>query len=98
MIMLCYKTRAMGFVGAVDDSLENPVSKLLAQLHDGVQLVVDALRNYSLAYEALGGMRGMFLLHRDEMRANTLLDQIESAMESINTLQIDVMLDNQEPI
>ena len=32
------------------------------------------------------------------MRANTLLDQIESAMESINTMQIDVMLDNQGPI
>lgn len=60
MIMLCYKTRAMGFVGAVDDGRESPASKLLSQLQDGLGLILDALRNYSLAYEALGGMRGMF--------------------------------------
>ena len=58
MIMLSYKTRAMGFGGVVDSVRGNPALKLLAQVHDGVQMVLDALRNYSLAYEALGGQRG----------------------------------------
>jgi hypothetical protein len=56
MIMLSYKTRAMGFMGVVEDS---PAKKLLEQLGDGLQLVLDALKNYSMAYEALGGQRGM---------------------------------------
>jgi hypothetical protein len=57
MIMLSYKTKAMGFVGMIDGK-SSPSLKLLEQLQDGLQLVVDALKNYSIAYEALGGMRG----------------------------------------
>ena len=61
MIMLCYKTRAMGFIGAVStEGKDSPSARLLAQLHEGLQMVLDALRNYSMAYEALGGMRGAF--------------------------------------
>lgn len=60
MIMLSYKTRAMGFIGFLDDGTESPAKKLLGQLGDGLQMVLDALRNYSLAYEALGGQRGEF--------------------------------------
>lgn len=60
MIMLCYKTRAMGFIGALgSEGKDSPSARLLAQLHEGLQMVLDALRNYSMAYEALGGMRGM---------------------------------------
>lgn len=63
MIMLCYKTRAMGFIGAVSaEGKDSPSARLLAQLHEGLQMVLDALRNYSMAYEALGGMRGMLVL------------------------------------
>lgn len=60
MIMLSYKTKAMGFIGAVsNEGKDSPSARLLAQLQDGLQLVLDALKNYSMAYEALGGMRGM---------------------------------------
>jgi len=68
MIMLSYKTRAMGFMGAVGDST---AKKLLAQLGEGLQLVLDALKNYSMAYEALGGQR----------------DQIQLASNAVNNMQ-----------
>jgi hypothetical protein len=59
MIMLSYKTRAMGYVGAVStEGKDTPSARFLAQLQEGLQMVLDALRNYSKAYEALGGMRG----------------------------------------
>lgn len=56
--MMSYKTRAMGFMGVLEDS---PAKRLLGQLGDGLQLVLDALKNYSRAYEALGGQRGLHL-------------------------------------
>lgn len=60
MIMLSYKTKAMGFINEVgNEGKYNPTARLLAQLQEGLQLVLDALENYSMAYEALGGMRGM---------------------------------------
>jgi len=65
MIMLSYKTRAMGF-GLGDGNVA--AERLLGQLHDGLQLVLDALKNYSMAYEALGGQR----------------DQIQLAAEAVN--------------
>jgi hypothetical protein len=57
MIMLSYKTRAMGFPGNGEAA-----GRLLLQLGEGLQLVLDALKNYSLAYEALGGQRGRFFM------------------------------------
>ena len=63
MIMLCYRTKAMNVMGAVStEGKDSPAARLLAQLHEGLQMVLDALRNYSMAYEALSGMRGMLLL------------------------------------
>ena len=60
MIMLSYKTKAMAFIGAASNEMKDSRSeRLLAQLQEGLQLVLDALKNYSIAYEALGGMRGM---------------------------------------
>lgn len=56
LIMLSYKTKAMGFVGSMEG--QSPSMKLLEQLHDGLQLIVGALKRYSIAYEALGGMKG----------------------------------------
>jgi hypothetical protein len=69
MIMLSYKTRAMGFG---DGNGNGAAGRLLGQLHEGLQLVLDALRNYSLAYEALGGQR----------------DQIQAAADSVNNMTI----------
>lgn len=72
LIMLGYKTRAMGFASAPTGSenmkmegkekAENPAQKLLAQLREGLDMILGALRNYGCAYEALGGMRGMLAL------------------------------------
>jgi hypothetical protein len=55
MIMLSYKTRAMGF--GMGEGSGGAAGRLLAQLREGLGLVLDALRNYGLAYEALGGQR-----------------------------------------
>ncbi|KAH7411392.1 C6 zinc finger domain-containing protein [Cadophora sp. MPI-SDFR-AT-0126] len=82
LIMLSYKTKAMGFAGPLhntnptpntnaspnhshngvsgnggDAGKENQAQKLLGQLSEGLQMILAALRNYSIAYEALGGMR-----------------------------------------
>ncbi|KAH9213605.1 hypothetical protein DL95DRAFT_390395 [Leptodontidium sp. 2 PMI_412] len=81
LIMLSYKTKAMGFAGplnnnatntpnnnngtgtnnggnsGIDAGKENQAQKLLGQLSEGLQMILGALRNYSFAYEALGGMR-----------------------------------------
>lgn len=63
-IMLSYKTKELRSVGAaaIDEQRSLAQMKMLAQLYSGLQLVLEALRNYSIAYEALGGMRGM--LHK----------------------------------
>ena len=60
--MLSYKTKAMGFAGTGDSGREESAVKLLGQLSEGLQMVLGAIRNYSIAYEALGGMSGMFCL------------------------------------
>lgn len=60
--MLSFKTKAMGFAGTLGDGREEPAMKLLAQLSDGLQMILAAVKNYSIAYEALGGMTGMFPL------------------------------------
>lgn len=59
MIMLSYKMQALGLMGPLDDGSDLRAKRLLKQLRDGLQLVLDALKNYAIAYEALGGMRGM---------------------------------------
>jgi hypothetical protein len=61
MIMLSYKTRAMGFGSVEGTNGEQHVDRLLCQLREGLGLVLNALRNYSVAYEALGGMRGKLI-------------------------------------
>ncbi len=50
----------MGFVGAVSESKDSAAIKLLEQLSEALQMVLGALKNYSIAYEALGGMSGTF--------------------------------------
>lgn len=74
LIMLSYKTKAMGFAGPLSNNSngnknddgngakENQAQKLLGQLSEGLHMILGALRNYSVAYEALGGMRGLFFL------------------------------------
>lgn len=60
LIMLSYMTKAMGFVGAISESRDSAAMKLLEQLSEALKMVLGALKNYSMAYEALGGMSGTF--------------------------------------
>ena len=60
MLMLYYKTRTMNGSSLVDNGSDPLVSSVLDQLLQGLQKVVGALQNYSICFEALGGMRGLF--------------------------------------
>ncbi|CZR50274.1 uncharacterized protein PAC_00146 [Phialocephala subalpina] len=93
MIILSYKIIAMGFVGDVKGE-NSPAVEMLAQLRDGLQMILAALKNYSIAYEALGGMRGNSQNHSEGEKRTKLtrycpLDQIEIAVNSMNTLRVD---------
>lgn len=51
----------------------DPVKKLLGRLEEGLYMILGALRNYSIAYEALGGMR----------------DQIEIAARNVGNMEFE---------
>jgi hypothetical protein len=50
--------------------LTGPLQNIMSKLEEGLGMVLGALRNYAIAYEALGGMR----------------DQIEVAVESVGSM------------
>ena len=58
MIMLSYKAQSLGFLTTSDDGRSMNQGNMLAQLQKGLGAILDALSNYSLAYEGLSGMRG----------------------------------------
>jgi hypothetical protein len=59
MVMLGYKAKAKELVdGVPGDRTESAVKRMLAQLQGGLTMILDALQNYTIAYEALAGMRG----------------------------------------
>ncbi|RFU30814.1 hypothetical protein B7463_g5521, partial [Scytalidium lignicola] len=76
MVMLSYKMQALGLMGPLDDGSNLRAKRLLVQLRDGLQLIFNALRNYSIAYEALGGMR----------------DQVKEAVDSVSSVYKDISL------
>lgn len=64
------------------------VDNMIAQLQGGLRSISSTLENYATAFEALGGMRGMFFVHLSATypvatRANhaCLPDQIRSVIE-----------------
>lgn len=66
LLMLCFKARAFHKYSAVDGSASTPsagtdTSSLMGfmnELQQSLRLVVKCLANYSIAFEALQGMRG----------------------------------------
>lgn len=58
MIMLCHKTLAIKKISSFEDGIRGRTDKLLLQLNEGIKMILDALENYSMANEALTGMRG----------------------------------------
>jgi hypothetical protein len=55
LLMIRHRAESMGSSSPTDNPM---VSKLFDQLQHGLQSVVGALENYSIAFEALGGMKG----------------------------------------
>jgi len=70
--MLCHKTREAGLMNIFDENLQLQTNTLFLQLHEKLEWVLDALRNYSIAYEAIGGMR----------------DQVSMALDSVSIPQL----------
>lgn len=70
LLMLCFKARAFHKCNAVDGSLSTPsvnsgagnssLTGFMNELQQSLRLVVKCLANYSIAFEALQGMRGEF--------------------------------------
>lgn len=62
MLMLCHKAQAINHedgssIGLLDAQRDVHTTKFLMEMRDGIDLVLGALDNYSLAFEALDGMR-----------------------------------------
>ncbi|CAL3962902.1 unnamed protein product [Diplocarpon coronariae] len=76
LIMLSYKTRAMGFATTNGDvgGKDSAAQRMLGQLGESLKMVTEALKNYSIAYEALGGMS----------------DQIDIALRSVSAAAAEV--------
>lgn len=86
----------MGFSGNGDAA-----TRLLAQLSDGLQLVLDALKNYSIAYEALGGQRSTLNSSSSPCGSTpklTALDQIQTAANSMNMMASSNIIEEQVPL
>lgn len=90
MIMLCHKTLVIKQTSPFEEGLRKKTDKLLFQLHEGIQMILNALENYSTANEALTGMRGKLpRLWRnvDEILTSNFKDQIRMAIDSVAAIQ-----------
>ena len=58
MLMLYRKTCALKNDNYMDRQIDSPASSLVSLLRHGLHSVLSALENYSIAFEALDGMRG----------------------------------------
>ncbi|KAL2378929.1 hypothetical protein RJZ90_005649 [Blastomyces dermatitidis] len=58
MLMLYYKSRVIDHTSSVEGNPLKPSDDLADELQYGLECVISAVRNYSIAFEALDGMRG----------------------------------------
>lgn len=58
MLMLYYKSRVVDQTSNAEGSPLNGSEELADELQYGLECVIAAVRNYSVAFEALDGMRG----------------------------------------
>jgi hypothetical protein len=56
LLMLCYRAKELNSRASTNSALRSGLN----ELYSGLQRVLNALQNYSIAFEAIGGMRGMF--------------------------------------
>lgn len=64
MFMLFYKARVAKQLspGLDSDIMNDSNDRLLEELRQGLERIIGAVSNYSLAFEALDGMRGMLYI------------------------------------
>jgi hypothetical protein len=64
MFMIFYKTRVANQVSPDRESeiTSDSTDRLIEELRQGLQRIIRAVSNYSLAFEALDGMRGKLIL------------------------------------
>ena len=63
MFMIYYKARvAKQLSPDQNDNSGDSTGQLIEELRQGLERIITAVSNYSLAFEAMDGMRGMFYL------------------------------------
>jgi hypothetical protein len=88
MLMLFYKARVgVGFCSGPDEKdTESSLAEHISELRYGLRRTITAASNYSQAFEALNGMRGIVMksLLLDDPRsfADSLADEIRGAYET----------------
>jgi hypothetical protein len=55
LLTLCYRAKELNSHASPNSALESGLN----ELYSGLERVLNALQNYSIAFEAIGGMRGM---------------------------------------
>jgi hypothetical protein len=86
MFMIYYKARVAKQLSP-DLDIErgrDSTGQLIEELRQGLERIIDTVSNYSLAFEALDGMRGSFLrfVVICGSPANDLIDEIEGAYKT----------------
>lgn len=63
MFMLFYKARVANQLSpdSENELASNSTDRLVEEMRQGLRRIIEAVSNYSLAFEALDGMRGEFL-------------------------------------
>lgn len=86
MFMIFYKARV---ANQMSPDVENEISsdstdRLVEELRQGLQRIIGAVSNYSLAFEALDGMRGKFIVNLilSVTLTNIALDEIQGAYQT----------------
>jgi hypothetical protein len=79
-VIIMYYHRTMSLIGDHDEGAK---TKFLRQLAYEMNHVLDALKNYSIAYEAIGGMPGKLNAMRGRDSTDGITEQIEDTMRRV---------------
>lgn len=86
MFMIFYKARVANQMSpdVETDIASDSAGRLVEELRQGLQRIIRAVSNYSLAFEALDGMRGTFTINFVVSIAipNFALDEIQGAYQT----------------
>lgn len=85
MFMIFYKARVANQVSpdVETEIVSDSIDRLVEELRQGLQRIIGAVSNYSLAFEALDGMRGNFTFNSYFFTiTNLALDEIQGAYQT----------------